>query len=389
MHSTTTLSCQKALFQLEDDVTYLNCAYMSPQMKAVEEAGIVALRKKGQPYRITGTDFFEPVHQLSQTFANLIDAEDANRIALIPSVSYGIANAAQNIALAPGNTIVVVEEQFPSNIYVWRTVARKHGAEVVEVKAPVASEKRGEHWNEQLLAAITPKTKVVALPHVHWADGTRFDLKAVREATEKIGAKMIVDGTQSVGALPFSVAEFRPDALICAGYKWLMGPYSLGLAYYGETFDQGIPIEENWINRFNSEDFAGLVQYENRYQPMARRYSVGEQSNFVLVPMLQTALDQLMAWGVNNIQSYCEAIGTDSLAKLQKLGFWVEEPTYRGHHLFGVRLPEHISMEAFRQALQAHHIHVSIRGNAVRISPHVYNEPHDFEELVVCCQAAV
>ena len=107
------------------------------------------------------------------------------------------------------------------------------------------------------------------MSHIHWADGTLFDLKAIRQRTRDVGALLIIDGTQSIGALPFDIQEIQPDALICAGYKWLMGPYSLGLAYLGEFFDEGIPIEENWKNRHNSHHFARLVNYEDKYQPHA------------------------------------------------------------------------------------------------------------------------
>ena len=71
-----------------------------------------------------------------------------------------------------------------------------------------------------------PLPRVVAIGHVHWSDGTLFDLKKIRERLDEVGGLLIIDGTQSVGALPFSVKEFKPDALICGGYKWLLGPYS-------------------------------------------------------------------------------------------------------------------------------------------------------------------
>ncbi|MEQ9007935.1 MAG: aminotransferase, partial [Ekhidna sp.] len=108
--------------------------------------------------------------------------------------------------------------------------------------------------------------------------------------------------------LPYSVKEIRPDALICAGYKWLMGPYSIGLAYYGAAFDGGEPIEENWINRLNSEDFSNLVNYQPEYQEMALRYEVGEHSNFILVPMLHQAIRQILNWQPDNIQVYTQEL---------------------------------------------------------------------------------
>jgi len=124
---------------------------------------------------------------------------------------------------------------------------------------------------------------------VHWTDGTRFDLVAIGRAARRVGAAFVVDGTQSVGALPFDVREIQPDALVCAGYKWLLGPYAMGAAYFGPRYDAGDPIEENWITRRGSDDFQRLVAYQDEYAPGAIRYDVGERSNFILLPMFIAA----------------------------------------------------------------------------------------------------
>ena len=136
---------------------------------------------------------------------------------------------------------------------------------------------------------------------VHWADGTIFDLEKIRKKTKEVGALLIIDGTQSVGAMPFDVNKIKPDALVCAAYKWLMGPYGSAFCYYGEAFDNGFPIEESWINRKNSEDFSQLINYQEDYSEGARRYNVGQQSNFINVAMLTAAINQLNSWGVDNI----------------------------------------------------------------------------------------
>jgi selenocysteine lyase/cysteine desulfurase len=217
---------------------------------------------------------------------------------------------------------------------------------------------------------------------VHWADGTRFDLKAIREKTHEVGALMVIDGTQSVGALPFDVQELEPDALVCAGYKWLMGPYSIGLAYYGPAFDNGSPIEDNWINRYESENFANLVNYQENYQPGALRYEVGEHSNFILVPMLLEAVKQIRRWGVENIQTYCKELSAPFLDQISALGYQIEEENYRSAHLFGIRLgPEH-NLEKLQKSLKANKVSVSVRGSAIRIAPNVYNDNLDFKRLL-------
>lgn len=373
------LACQRSLFELPEDVHYLNGAYMSPQLKSVTAVGMTALARKAKPYEVFPSDYFEGPTQLKKQFARLIHAADYRRIAVIPSVSYGMATVAANIRLQPGEEILVLEEQFPSNYYSWQRLAEEQGAVLRKVGHP--------NPTEQLLEGISEKTRVLAISHNHWADGHLLDLKALRAATRRVGALMIIDGTQSVGALPFDVSELDPDALICAGYKWLMGPYSIGVAYFGPYFDEGKPIEENWLNRQGSENFQGLVNYTPGYQPLAGRYSMGEQSNFVLAPMLAASIGQLLDWGVESIQDYSRQLTAAPLAYLQDLGVGMAEPNHRPGHLVGLHLPmQRFDRERLQALLKASNVHVSWRGDAIRISTHVYNTPQDWEVLVNCIE---
>ena len=369
------------MFSLDDQVTYLNCAYMSPQLKSLAEIGQAQLAKKDQPWKIQVADFFEPVSALKSAFAKLINATESERVALIPSASYGIATVTKNINLASGQKVVMAAEQFPSNYYSWERLCQEQNGQIVFVSAP-DSRNRSEDWSAKFLDAIDAQTKVVTLGHVHWADGSLFDLEAIRAACDRVGAYLIIDGTQSVGALPFDVQRIRPDALVCGGYKWLLGPYALGIAYYGPRFDDGIPLEENWINRYNSEDFAGLVNYESRYHPGAARYSMGEHSNFFLVPQLHRAIEQLNEWTPEEIQTYCKTIASETLDAISNLGYLLDQSKKIAHHLRGIRLPVGIDMKRLKQNLQDRHIYVSQRGNAIRIAPHLYNDEKDYENLL-------
>lgn len=354
---------------------------MSPLLKTVEKQGIAGILKKRNPVSVSPQDFFTDTERLRKEFAKLIQAE-ASRIVIIPSVSYGMANVMNNLNVSASNNIVVAAEQFPSNYYPWQRLQADTGVQIKIISAPQTQTNRGKQWNERLLEAIDNNTRLVALGHVHWADGTRFNLKAIRARTREVGARLVIDGTQSVGALPFSVKEIQPDALICAGYKWLMGPYSIGLAYYGESFDNGKPVEENWINRLNSENFAALVNYQPRYQPGALRYEVGEHSNFILVPMMLEALKQINQWKPKAIQEYCKSITQKPVALLREAGFWIEEESARGYHLFGIRLPEDADLETIKRRIVKNKISVSFRGNAIRVSAHLYNTEADMMKLV-------
>ncbi|MCB0521853.1 MAG: aminotransferase class V-fold PLP-dependent enzyme [Lewinellaceae bacterium] len=383
------LTCQKHLFSLPDEISYLNCAYMGPLPKKVEEAGLKGVSVKALPYQVVPEDFFQPVKQLKQLFSQLVDIADPERVAIIPSVSYGMANVVRNVKAEAGQNVVLVGEVFPSNYYAWRRLADEKKLEIRLVNAPTASKGRGAAWNEALLQAIDGQTVAASLPHVHWADGTRFDLAAVRQRTREVGALMVVDGTQSVGAMPFDVETLQPDALICAAYKWMLGPYSLGAAYYGSYFDDGSPVEESWMNRLHSENFQALVNYQPAYKPSANRYGMGESSQFIGVPMFATALEMVMGWGAENIQEYGRRLALPWLGELREMGCQIEDETFRGHHLIGVRLPEGVDLDRFKEKAIAEKVYLSFRGNAIRLSVHLYNEEKDFERLLKAFKASL
>ena len=383
------LQHQKHLFDIPEEITYLNIAAQSPSFKAIYEAGLEGLKQKNRPYSITISDYFEPVTELKKLFAELVDVDDYNRIATIPAVSYGIATVANNIKLNAGDEIIVIHEQFPSNIYAWQKLADKYNAVIKTIKAPNTDVNRVKQWNESIIDAISDKTAVVAMGNIHWSNGSLFDLKTIRKKTKTHNALLIIDGSQSVGVLPFSVKEIQPDALICAGYKWLFGPYGCAYAYYGAYFDNGVPIEENWSNRLNSENFSGLTNYESQYKPLANRYSVGESGNFIYVRMQIAALKQVIEWSPKKTQEYCKSISADAVKDLRALGCVIEDDNYRSHHLFGIKLPDDLDVTILKSALAEQHIFVSFRGNYIRISCHLFNTSEDFKKLVACMSSVL
>jgi selenocysteine lyase/cysteine desulfurase len=309
-------------------------------------------------------------------------------VAIQPGVSYGVATAARNLAAGRGGNIVLTHEQFPGNVYSWRRVAAETGAELRMVRPPDGPG-RGAAWNERMLDAIDSGTAVVAMPHVHWTDGTRFDLVAIGARCREVGAALVVDGTQSIGALGLDVAAVQPDALVCAAYKWLLGPYSLAFAYYGPRFDEGTPIEETWIARERSDDFQHLVDYEDTYRAGAVRYDAAERSNFFLLPIATASLELLLAWRPERIQEYCRQLTRELVDQAVSLGFAVEDEAWRAHHLFGLRMPAAVDLAELRQALASRNVSVSLRGSALRLSPNVYNDVRDMEALIEVLRAAV
>ena len=378
-----------SLFSLPPELHYLNCAFMAPSSKRVVEAGRLALGRIEAPARLGVADFFEPGAHVRQLFAGLIGAAEPDRVAIIPSVSYAMATIARNTPLATGQVVVVVEEQFPSVVYTWRRACRESGATLRTVSAPDTAESRAEAWNAALLDAIDDRTAVVAIPELHWTDGLRFDIDAVGARARAVGARFVIDGTQSVGALPFDVGRTRPDALVCAGYKWLTGPYSVGVAWYGPAFDGGTPLEENWITRRGSDRFNELVNYRDDYRPSAIRYDVGERSNFVLLPMLEAALEQVLEWTPETIAAHTRTLTGAAVPRLRELGCRVEDDRWRAGHLLGVRLPAGVDVEQLGRGLAARQVSVSLRGGAIRVAPHLYNDAGDLDALIDVVAGAV
>ena len=241
---------------------------------------------------------------------------------------------------------------------------------------------KGKDWNERILEAINPHTAFVVMASVHWMNGTRFDLEAIGARCREVGARFVVDGSQSVGALPIDVRACHIDALICAAYKWLMGPYSTALSYMHEDFNGGVLLEESWMTRPHSERFDRLTQYEEGYKPGAVRFDVGQSSNFILMPMLDEALRQLLEWGVEDIQEYARMLGEPLIKHFLGKGVAVDDEVYRAHHLLGLPLPGNTHGEALVEELQARRVFVSLRGNNIRISINVFNTPDDVSELI-------
>lgn len=391
---TPPLSNQKAAFDLPSDLHYLNCATRAPLSRAVAQAGRDAIDRQINPFGLHPDAFFSGAGRVRALFSELINNDDPERIAVIPSVSYGMGVVARNLCrkpgIAPGQSIVLVGGEFPSDVYAWDRVCVELGLTITVVDMPAAGLPpaglpTGPAWNEQILNAIDDDTALVVVPPTHWVYGIRFDLEAIGQRARDVGAWLIVDGTQSVGALPFDLAAVRPDALICASYKWLMGPYSLGLAYYGPAFDEGIPLEEAWSNRVDSNLFHRLTEYQPLYRPKAFRYNMGEASNFTQMPMLEAALMQLLTWQPARIQEYTRQVMAHAWPELETLGCRVEpENNARGgsHHLVGLWLPERADPMVVAQALQSEKVSVSARARLLRIAPHVYNDASDADALV-------
>lgn len=368
------IPCQRDMFDIPENVAYLNCAYTSPLLKAAREAGRIAIQAKANPWNITSGDFFSTAETARELFARLIGCA-AEDVALVPAVSYGISLAARNLPVERDQAIVVLQDQFPSNVYAWMRVAHAKGAAVKTVQRPKDSD-----WTAAVLETIETSTAIVAVQNCHWTDGTLLDLVRIGEKCRAVGASLVVDGIQSIGAMPFSIKEVQPDFLAAASHKWLLGAYSFGFCYVAPKWHGGIPLEENWFNRAGSEDFSRLVDYRESYQPGARRFDQGEASNFILSPIAAVGIKQILEWGVANIAETLRR-KTDTIAvRAQQMGLSVAPPQLRAPHLIGISKPGGFNKD-LPLLLAQDNVFVSVRGESIRISPHVYTTDADIDRL--------
>jgi selenocysteine lyase/cysteine desulfurase len=369
------IPCQRHLFDLPEGVTYLNCAYMSPLMNAAAEAGVGGMRGKQHPWKIRPEDFFSGSEVLRVEAARMFGAE-ANDIAIVGSASYGIAAAALNLPMRKGQKILLLDEQFPSNVYSWRRVAQQNGADVVSVPWPEDGD-----WTAGVLRRLDKDVAIAALPHVQWTSGGVLDLGKIGKACRDLGCALVLDLTQSLGVVPFDVKQVQPAFAVAATYKWLLGPYSLGVLYVAPEWQNGRPLEENWIQRENARNFSSLILYTDGYEAGARRFDMGERSNFALAPAASVALQQISSWGIPEIAATTRVLSDRLIKGAERLGLTAWAERFRAPHYLCLRSNSPIPT-ALTDRLAEKSVFVSVRGSSIRITPHVYNSEADIDRLL-------
>lgn len=371
------LPSQRHCFEVPREIAYFNNASLAPQLRSVRAAGEAALARNARPWTIPGSDWVTGPDELRALFARLVGAP-ADAVALIPATSYGQAIAAHNSSVAPGDRIVLVSGDFPSSLYTWSALARRTGAEIVMVEC------HKDGWTDAVCQAIDERVKVVAVPTIHWIDGSALDVERIGAAARAAGATFIVDASQSLGVVPFEVDRVRPDYLVTVGYKWLLGPFAVAYLYAGERARGGEPIEHNWINRADAQDDSLAAAAQDAYLPGARRFDVGQRTNFTLVPMAAAGLAQILEWQPARIGAALAAITDRIAARAGELGFTVT-PGPRGPHIVSLQTGGRAN-HALAAALAAENIFVAARGTVVRIAPHLYVDEEDVERLLAALE---
>jgi selenocysteine lyase/cysteine desulfurase len=375
------LGSQRSLFDIPQGVAFFNTATNSPLLNASRTRLLEAAGAKSRPWERQPADFFADAERIRGLAADLFGA-DADAWAIIPAASYGVSAAARIIepTLKPGDRILLMAEEFPSNVLPWRRVAENTGAALTTVTTPADGD-----WTAAILAAIRPGIRVVTLSHCHWTNGALLDLAPIGAACRRVGTIFVLDLTQSLGALPLDLAALDPDFMVAAGYKWLLCPYGFGLMYVAPRWRDARPLEETWLARANAEDFATLVNYSDVYRPGARRFDVGETCVTTILPGAIAALEQLKVWGVARIAESLKAICNRIVPELEAQGFAMPPTSRRAAHMFGATLPAGRNDDVAGR-LREQNVFISRRGSSIRFSPHLHVTEADLAQLADALQ---
>lgn len=369
------LANQKHLFDIPEDVNYLNCASQTPLLRASVAAGEIGMSRKAHPWGPHRDDTAHEAQEARALFAGLIGAT-ADDIALVPATSYGMAVAAANLDIAPNQEILILHEQFPSNYYAWHQLAETTGVRLVTVTRPADG-----NWTTAVLEKIGPNTGIVSLPPCHWTDGSSLDLEAIGVACRSHGAALAVDATQFIGAAPFDVAAVQPDFMVCSAYKWLLCPYTLAFLYVAPHRQNGVPIEFHASARHAA---AGGVEqgggYAMDYVDSAQRYDMGQRNNLINMPMAVAALKQLHAWTPHSIAQTMSSLTDYAAGQAEERGLSVPPKEHRISHFIGMRGSEPPAPD-LADRCAADGVHFSLRSDAIRISPYLFTSKADIDQF--------
>ncbi len=323
-------------------------------------------------------EWADGAERLRALAARLIGAH-ADEIALVPNTTAGISLVAEGIDWQPGDNVVTLADEFPSNVYPWMNL----GSRGVETRrAPTDDDGRLDL--ERLAAACDERTRVVSVSWVSYSSGYRHDIEAIADLAHQRGALVMLDAIQGLGVFPLDVRRVPVDFLAADGHKWMLGPEGAGIAYVRrEHLDRLRPLGVGWHSVVHAHDFTHI---ELKLRPTAARYEGGSQ-NMVGMLGLGASLDLLCDLGTEHIADAILDITDQACERLSALGARIissRGPDHRnGQQRSGIvafELPGRDSL-AVRQHCLAEGVVLSCRSGRLRISPHAYNNEHDLERL--------
>jgi selenocysteine lyase/cysteine desulfurase len=373
------LASQRALFEMPRHICYLSAASFSPLPLRTLEAGRAAVGRKGTPWTLEAS-FAHQQHERARAAAARLIHADAADIALIPSVSYGVATAAKLLKIARGTRVIVLEDDHSSPVLEWHARAEAQGFTVETVRQPDNGD-----WTSAVLAVIersdAPPVSLASISSVHWSDGGLIDVEKIGAALRQRGAIFLIDATQSVGVLAMDVRHLDPDFVIFPTYKWLLGPYGRAFLYVARRHQNGIPLEQTAGGRRDVRAENAVYFRDISYVPDARRFDMGERDHFISLEMASIGMEMMAEWGVEAIAERLRML-TDRIADgVRTFGVSVLAPHLRAPHILSLGFSDGIP-KGLIEGLATEGIYVATRLGRMRISPHVYNDEEDADRFV-------
>jgi selenocysteine lyase/cysteine desulfurase len=372
------LPSQRDAFDIPRDISYLNAAAWTPLPRASQEAGHVGVARKGQPWKIA-PDFAADIHDRTRrAAAALINADPAD-VAIISSVSYGVATAAKTLKVPRGSRVLVLAEDHSSPVLEWMVRAPDQGFTVETVVQPADGD-----WTAALLAAIARPGAPVGLASiasVHWSDGGAIDLPPVAAALRAQGAALLVDATHGAGVMPLDVKALDPDYLIFPTYKWVLGPYGRAFAYIAKRHQDGIPLEQTSFGRRGVSAEHTPYMRDTAYVTGARRFDMGERDHFISMEMAAIGMEMMAQWGADAITERLRMLTSRLAEGLGNSGALVPDASVRAPHILSLGFPNGMP-DRLLERLEALGAYAVPRLGRLRISPHVYNDEQDVDRFV-------
>ncbi|MFS8136610.1 MAG: aminotransferase class V-fold PLP-dependent enzyme [Thermomonas sp.] len=363
----------RGLFALPNGMRYLDSAAHGPPLKSVRGAANDALQDSTTSW-LGGADWRDNVERVRALSAQLFD-RDPNAIAMVPSAAYGLSTAARNVPLQAKQSVLVLEGQFPSNVLPWRKRCAEVGASLV-----FATRDGGRDWTSAVLDALDahPGVAVLALPQAHWHDGSLLDLARISDQAHARGACLVLDLSQSLGAMPVEIESWRPDFIVSVGYKWLLGGYGLAWLWAAPRWrDHGQPLEHGWMANDSEALWQDGKSGEVAALAGARRYDADGVCDAMRLAMAEAALRQVLDWGVTDIAAHLQLRTRALDHALDRHGLGNHGTDFHAPHILGIRLPPARTAAVSRALIDAGII-ATVRDNCVRIAPHLNT---DIEEM--------
>jgi selenocysteine lyase/cysteine desulfurase len=351
-------------FALDPTLCHLNHAAVGPWPRRTAEAVARFAEENRRLGSLHYPQWLATERRLRERLARLVGAESAADIALAKNTSEALSTIAYGLTWEPGDEIVGIAQEFPSNRVVWQSLG-VHGVVWSALDLEQSSDPEAD-----LLALCTPRTRMIAVSWVQYARGLRLDLERIGAFCRSKGILLCVDAIQGLGALPFDLARIAADFVVADGHKWMLGPEGVALLYVRPSLRNGLTLRQfGWHMLEHSGDFD-----RPDWQPAddARRFECGSP-NLLGVQALEASLSLIDEVGIEQVRSRLQERTAHLIEAIDRHGLELLSPRApeRRAGIVTFRAPGTTASELYTGLMQRR-VLCAQRGGGIRFSPHFY-----------------